>query len=53
MGKKCVKILYGANKRAKNIYLDDIRKVYSYRIKKTPKLPKYEDENDLTIKDDI
>lgn len=53
MGKKFVKILFGSTKKPRNIYLDDISKAYSYRNKKTPILPKYEDDNDLTMIDDI
>lgn len=47
MGKKCVKVVQGIAKTPRNIYLDDIRKAYSHQKKKTPKLPKYEADDDL------
>ena len=47
MGKKCVKVIQGIAKTPRNIYLDDIRKAYSYQKKKTPKHPKYQDDDDL------
>ena len=47
MGKKCVKIILGIHKTPRNIYLCDIKKAYSHVNRKTPKLPKYEDDDDL------
>ena len=48
MGKKCVKTLVGIDKTPRNIYLVDIKKAYSHIRRKTPKLPKYEDDDDVT-----
>ena len=54
MGKKCVRVVCGKYKVPRNLHLADIKSAHSFKIRKTPKLPRFDDNSDLlTISSEI